>query len=47
VSGDYYDVIEREDGRLWCLIADVTGRVAAALQMANLRRRPREHHRSG
>ncbi len=37
VSGDYYDVIEREDGRLWCLIADVTGEgVAAALQMANL-----------
>jgi len=37
VSGDYYDIIERADGRLWCLIADVTGEgVAAALQMANL-----------
>lgn len=37
VSGDYYDVIERPDGRLWCLIADVTGEgVAAALMMANL-----------
>jgi len=36
ISGDYYDAIEREDGRLWCLIADVTGEgVAAALQMAN------------
>ena len=37
VSGDYYDVIERPDGRAWCLIADVTGEgVAAALLMANL-----------
>ncbi len=37
ISGDYYDVFERADGRLWCLIADVTGEgVAAALQMANL-----------
>ncbi len=37
VSGDYYDVIEREDGRVWCLIADVTGEgAAAAFQMANL-----------
>ena len=37
VSGDYYDVIEREDGRVWCLVADVTGEgVAAALLMANL-----------
>lgn len=37
VSGDYYDVIEHEDGRIWCLIADVTGEgIAAALLMANL-----------
>jgi serine phosphatase RsbU (regulator of sigma subunit) len=37
VSGDYYDVIERDDGRVWCLIADVTGEgAAAAFQMANL-----------
>ncbi len=36
ISGDYYDVIERPDGRIWCLVADVTGEgVAAALQMAN------------
>ena len=37
ISGDYYDVIERPDGRIWCLIADVTSEgVAAALLMANL-----------
>ena len=37
VSGDYYDVIERPDGRTWILVADVTGEgVAAALLMANL-----------
>lgn len=37
ISGDYYDVIERPDGRVWCLIADVTGEgVPAALLMANL-----------
>lgn len=37
VSGDYYDVIELPDGRVWCLIADVTGEgVAAALLTANL-----------
>ncbi|MFQ5493824.1 MAG: SpoIIE family protein phosphatase, partial [Phycisphaerae bacterium] len=37
ISGDYYDVIERGDGRVWCLIADVTGEgVSAALLTANL-----------
>jgi sigma-B regulation protein RsbU (phosphoserine phosphatase) len=37
VSGDYYDVIEADGGRVWCLIADVTGEgVAASLLMANL-----------
>lgn len=37
ISGDYYDVIELADGRVWCLIADVTGEgVPAALLMANL-----------
>ncbi|MFQ5591230.1 MAG: SpoIIE family protein phosphatase [Phycisphaerae bacterium] len=37
VSGDYYDVIETPDGRIWCLVADVTGEgAAAALLMANL-----------
>lgn len=37
VSGDYYDVIELPDGRVWCLMADVTGEgVAAALLMASL-----------
>lgn len=36
VSGDYYDMIELPDGRLWCLIADVTGEgIPAALLMAN------------
>ena len=37
VSGDYYDVIERPDGKFWIIIADVSGEgVAAALLMANL-----------
>lgn len=37
VSGDYYDVVELPDGRVWCLIADVSGEgLAAALLMANL-----------
>lgn len=37
VSGDYYDVIELPDGRVWCLVADVTGEgVAAAMLMASL-----------
>lgn len=36
ISGDYYDVVERDDGRVWCLVADVTGEgVGAALVMAN------------
>ncbi len=37
VSGDYYDVLDAGDGRVWCLMADVTGEgIAAALLMANL-----------
>lgn len=37
VSGDYYDVVDLDDGRVWCIVADVTGEgVAAALLMANL-----------
>lgn len=37
VSGDYYDMIERADGRVWLLMADVTGEgIPAALLMANL-----------
>jgi sigma-B regulation protein RsbU (phosphoserine phosphatase) len=37
VSGDYYDTIELDDGRIAFLIADVTGEgVAASLLMANL-----------
>ncbi len=37
VSGDYYDIIELPDGRVWVIIADVTGEgVAASLVMANL-----------
>ncbi len=37
ISGDYYDVIELPDGRVWLLIADVTGEgMPAALLMANL-----------
>ena len=37
VSGDYYDLIETKGGRVWFLVADVTGEgMAAALLMANL-----------
>ncbi|MCH8251292.1 MAG: SpoIIE family protein phosphatase [Planctomycetes bacterium] len=37
ISGDYYDVIPKGDGRTWLLIADVMGEgIAAALLMANL-----------
>jgi phosphoserine phosphatase RsbU/P len=37
VSGDYYDVIIREDGRVVIVVADVTGEgVAAALLVASL-----------
>lgn len=37
VSGDYYDVIQRADGRVGFLIADVSGKgVAASLLMSNL-----------
>lgn len=37
VSGDYYDVIDVGDGRVWCITADVTGEgVSAALLTANL-----------
>lgn len=36
VSGDYYDVLDRTDGKVWWLVADVTGEgVSAALLMAN------------
>lgn len=37
VSGDYYDVIELDHGRVGVLVADVTGKgVASSLLMANL-----------
>ena len=38
VSGDYYDVVDMEDGRYWIAVGDVCGKgIPAALTMATLR----------
>lgn len=38
VSGDYYDMVEMEDGRFWIAVGDVCGKgIPAALTMATLR----------
>lgn len=38
VSGDYYDVVELEDGRAWLAVGDVCGKgIPAAITMATLR----------
>ncbi|MFT5369034.1 MAG: sigma-B regulation protein RsbU (phosphoserine phosphatase) [Candidatus Latescibacterota bacterium] len=38
VSGDYYDVVEMPDGRVWIAVGDVCGKgIPAALTMATLR----------
>lgn len=48
VSGDYYDVVEMDDGRVWIALGDVSGKgIPAALTMATLRtlfRTQVEHH---
>jgi sigma-B regulation protein RsbU (phosphoserine phosphatase) len=37
VGGDYYDIIEVDDNRMWLIVADVTGKgYPAALTVANL-----------
>ena len=37
VGGDYYDIIDLADGRMWLIVADVTGKgYPAALTVANL-----------
>jgi serine phosphatase RsbU (regulator of sigma subunit)/CheY-like chemotaxis protein len=44
VSGDYYDVVEMEDGKLWVAVGDVCGKgIPAAITMATLRTLFRSH----